>query len=288
MLASPLARHRFQGAILMSNSIEPGETRPLAESEAAGAGLATREGCAGTDAAQVACLRALSAEEILRIRLPTPPVRFVIDDGFFVDGDVALTLKKHGAGVPVIVGSTRAEESLAHDLTPITPDDFTAAVQAEFPALADQLLPLYPLADYPSPLAALIAVESDGFDVCLSRLLAEEFSLAHRAPPVFRYLFTHAVENDPDLAQYGAYHGEDIAFVFGDFDDEFAPGYAPTPGELALKEAMQAAFTRFIQTGDPGWPAYSVANDDFLQFDDAVSLGSGYHAAACNLFAPIY
>jgi hypothetical protein len=31
-----------------------------------------------------------------------------------------------------------------------------------------------------------------------------------------------------------------------------------------------------------------VASDDFLQFDDTVSPGSGYHAAACNLIAPIY
>ena len=288
MLASPLSRHRFQGAVLMSNSIEPGETRPLAESEAAGADLAARLGCDGTDAEQVACLRALPADVLLSARLPTPPVRFVIDDGFFVDGDVALTLKRHGAGVPVIIGGTRDEAATAHDLTPIGADDFTAAVEAEFPTVADQILPLYPLASYASPLSALIAVESDGFSICLFRLLAQELSLAHRARPVYRYLFTHSVEGDPSLAAFGAYHAEDIAFVFGDFEREFGDGYVPTAAELALSDSMQSAFARFVVTGDPGWPAYSLSNDNFLQFDDSVALGSGYHAAACNILAPRY
>src|SRR5262249_61249012 len=65
LLVSPLARGKFSRGVMQSNSIEPDETRPLAEAEAAGAILASRVPCAGADAEHVACLRAASGERLI-------------------------------------------------------------------------------------------------------------------------------------------------------------------------------------------------------------------------------
>jgi para-nitrobenzyl esterase len=278
LLVSPLARGTFSRALMQSNSIEPDETRPLAEAEAAGAIFASRVPCTGTDAEQVACLRSASVAALTTVPRAdlTPPFLYAIDDGHVITGNIALTIKKKGAGVPLIVGSTRDEESI--DFYGQVPDDvasFEAQARADFPTLADALLPLYPVADYDSPIWALIALESDGAYTCGVRRLADEAASAEDAQPVWRYLFTKSVD------ELGAYHGLDVDFVFGQLGDPLAT-------------AMQGYWARFAATGDPNgggavaWPQHTAANDNFLELGEPIQVGGAYHDAACNVFVPPY
>lgn len=287
LLASPLVRDRIQGAILMSNTVEPGDTHGLAESEATGTSLAPQLQCAGTDAQQVACLRSAKAASIVQAPFQSPPMLYAIDDGRLLHGDVALTLKKQGAGVPMMIGSTHDEISVFLDVTPpITEDQFVAVVRADFPTVADRILPLYPVAAYASPLMALYAVESDAGVTCHVRRLAQVLSQAPDAAPVYRYFFTHVLENDAAQAVLGAYHAEDLLFVFGDFN--LFGAYAPTAAELRLAGRMQKLWARFAAETNPGWLAFTVANDNYLQLDDEIALKSGYHTVACDIFTPPY
>jgi para-nitrobenzyl esterase len=278
LLVSPLARGTFTRAVMQSNSIEPDETRPLAEAEAAGATFASRVPCAGTDAEQVACLRATPAYGLVRTSHAglTPPFLLAIDDGHVITGNIAETIHKKGAGVPLIIGSTREEESI--DFLGQVPDDVDTLDQvaaADFPGLSDALLPLYPVASYDSPIWALIALESDGAYTCGVRRLADEAASAEEAQPVYRYLFTKSVD------EFRAYHGLDVGFVFGDVVDPLAT-------------AMQGYWARFAATGDPNgggapvWPAHTAAADNFLELGDTIQVGSAYHDAACDLLVPPY
>ncbi len=278
LLASPLARGTFSRAAIQSNSLELGETPPLADAEAAGAVFASRVPCTGGAAEQVACLRATSATDIIHVPRAglTPPLLLVIDDGQLETGDVALTIKKKGAGVPLIVGSNREEQSQSYlDQVPDDVDTFHQIVEADFPDLAGALLPLYPVDGYDSPIWALIAVESDAAYTCGVRRLADVAASAEGAQPVYRYLFTRG------LNEFRAYHGLDEAFLFGEVDD-------------APAAEMQGYWARFAATGDPNgdgavaWPPHTAANDDFLELGAVVQVGAGYHDAACDLLVPAY
>jgi para-nitrobenzyl esterase len=296
LLASPAARGLFASAAIHSNALPPGRTKSLAESETTGPDLAAQLGCTGTDEEQIACLRGRPAADILGAQLAVPPLLFVIDDGVLVEGDVALTIKEEGAGVPLIIGSTREEDSrFLYSLRHITADQYAARVQADFPALAGRILPLYPTSDYDSPFWALVAVESDSDVTCNVRQLAQAASSAEDAKPVYRYLFTHSFEAGTFFPQFRAFHSADLPFIFGDFGVA-SPlvDYTPTAAELTLADQMQGYLARFAASGDPNgvgavaWAPYTAQDDGFFQLDDTIAAGAGYHPAACDLFAPRY
>jgi carboxylesterase type B len=61
----------------------------------------------------------------------------------------------------------------------------------------------------------------------------------------------------------GAAHGVDVPFTFGNGEGRFAARLlgSPTPADFApLSEAIQAAWTSFATTGDPGWPRHDLAH----------------------------
>jgi len=297
LLVSPLARGLFQRAIAQSNFVGPGDTRSLADAERTGRTFAATFGCAGDDAAQLACLRALPAADVAAGPLfeLIPPLLDVVDDGRLVRGDVAATLRARGAGVPLLTGSTRDEAAAGFvDGDIDDAGDVVAQLESDFGELSERIAPLYPADDYPAPVWALIAAESDGQVTCGVQRLAAEAAAARNAPPVYLYLFSSTLEGRGEEARLHAWHGADVAFVFGDWEhpDVFPDGgYLATPADEALAEQIQGYWSRFVATGDPNgggavlWPRLD-ASGRFLELDDVIAVGSAYHAAACDLFAP--
>jgi para-nitrobenzyl esterase len=66
---------------------------------------------------------------------------------------------------------------------------------------------------------------------------------------------------------YGSVHCLDIPFAFDNLD---ASGVVEVTGEAPpqeLADAMHGAFVRFVQDGDPGWPAYDLERRPAMVFD---------------------
>jgi para-nitrobenzyl esterase len=57
-----------------------------------------------------------------------------------------------------------------------------------------------------------------------------------------------------------AKHADDIGLSFGTVPD-------PTPAQQAMSDRMMDAFVRFARTGNPGWPAYDLAQRQTMIFD---------------------
>jgi len=72
---------------------------------------------------------------------------------------------------------------------------------------------------------------------------------------IYSYSFNWANQPEPWKTIYGASHGGDLPFVFGDFDRKqlFSEFYstANQPGRLALSRAMQQSIAAFARTGNP-------------------------------------
>jgi len=266
LMAAPAARGLFDRAIIESGGCAAVSTLPQGFEN--GQRFAASVGCDQEDGtAQLDCLRALDAETIL--------ARATIDalaDGFqpHVDGevlpDVPQTMVAAGeaAQVPLIAGSNQDEVLPAVLANPQLAAwrtapwmDFSKRLESVFGASdGAQLAALYGPQQYANPMAAWSALQSDLMLTCPSH---ETARLQGRAgAPAYHYWF--GWDEGPIASRLGAFHGWELAFVFGAF--EAWPGFFGDEAAAArrLSGLMQRYWTRFARTGnpnggeDPHWP----------------------------------
>jgi para-nitrobenzyl esterase len=233
------------------------------------------------------------------------PIERVVEPRVLPEDPFAV-LQRDGSPVPLLTGSTREETTgLGDDPTqPLDAAQYAARIHAEFdsygPHVADHVLSHYPVSDYDAPIWALVAVDSDFGVTCEVRNAAraalgpprhrEAHNPVHEVP-VWRYLFTHRVENDPSLNVLRAFHVEETYFLFGHLEQLGSP-YTPSADEIQLSKLLIRYWTRFAATGDPNgpgdfrWPRYSD-RDDILQLDVTPTRFRGYHNPQCDFLTPI-
>lgn len=288
MLVSDLARGTFSRAGMESQAVDPRADLTLARSEALGVELAAQLGCTGTDAQQVACLRALPVDDLVGTELAGAVLGSTID-GVLLTGETAAIIRARGAGVPLLIGSTHDEVSIdVRDATSsMTAGEYVAAITATFPNLYPQILALYPPGD--DPLRTYIAVLSDRI-TCKVRRFATAATSAARARPVYRYFLTHGLAGN----LYGAYHGIDLDLTFAHWGEASYQGaydasFVPATVDLALAAQFRRDLAHFAAAGDPGgasavpWPPFTPASDNFLEYGDPIAMGAGYQDAFCDL-----
>ena len=289
LVASPLAKGLFSSAIIQSGGCGA-NTRVMAEDY--GAQVFTAAKC-DTASDPAACMRALSADVVL-LALPATsniagalsPYQPVIDTHLLTDAPI----KMIGAGahnhVPIMIGNNSDETSRSVPPGITTVANYQAAVKALFPTVAAAVLAQYPVASYPSPRAAFVAVTTDSKFVCSGRK-ALKAVLKGQSEPAFRYMLTHALDNgSATIKAFGAWHGIDVAYLF---DGLAIGGYTPSAAEKALSAAMQDYWTRFTATHDPSgagaptWPKYD-SSDSYLELDSTIAAKSGYRTAQCDFW----
>ena len=312
LAASPLVkgRHLFSAALAQSGA-GVGWMPTLAQVQRGGQMLAQRLGCAS----DWDCLLAQSAPKLVEAAtglLETENALRVNIDGAVFTEDIRASFA-HNLEVPIVVGDNRDEVSTSFDVDgPFPEDKYTTSVNDIFAAgesynptkpfdamVASRLLALYPSAS-PSSVGPMIAVITDGAAVCPGREAAR--IAAGTGQPVYRYLFTHALEdpnhfsNQPVPSHLGAFHGAELAFVFGSLGFTFRGPYRPTLAEQGLSDTMIGYWTRFAATGDPNgggapvWPRYatwSATSDPIFLIDDTVQVSSGEHIRADSMVSHI-
>jgi para-nitrobenzyl esterase len=77
-----------------------------------------------------------------------------------------------------------------------------------------------------------------------------------------------------------AKHTDDIGLSFGTPPDM-------TPERRAMSDRMMAAFVRFARTGNPGWPAYSLAARETMVFDTVSRVERNPRGRERELFAVV-
>jgi para-nitrobenzyl esterase len=152
---------------------------------------------------------------------------------------------------------------------------------------ADLILRLYPASAYPTPWDALVSATNDRAMICPTRRVLRALSQAQELP-VWQYQFSY-VYDDPPIAEFGAGHGFEIDFVFGNFVAvrKFL-GREPTEEESELSAAMMGAWAAFAANGDPNtatlsadWPAFTVQKERYIQFDSDIAIKSGLRSDIC-------
>ena len=253
LVASPLAKGLFRGAISESGGVGSGFARTampsLEDSEKAGVKFAESVG-----AHSLAELRAIPAEKLLQPNGFSQPN---VDGWFFPQSLAALFEEGKENQVPMIVGSN-SDEAQHFLRSALTSEEFVKHAQEIYGTQAKEFLKLYP-GDSDET-----AKESQ------QRQFADRAALNERALAgyvdrggarsylySFSYVDTGGYNSPPPTLglKLGADHGAELPYVFGLLNH----WKTAVPGnDLKLQKIVMAYWTNFVKTLDPNGPGLPV------------------------------
>jgi para-nitrobenzyl esterase len=152
-------------------------------------------------------------------------------------------------------------------MNPLKPtvDTFAAQATKDFGANAQQFLSVYPATTDAEVLQSAGDFVSDRF-IAYSTWAWLEAQVKTGHAPVYRYRFDLAAPGDKfHPAGTGAFHSDDIEYVFGTLDSRQQATIRPE--DRALSAQIQQYWTNFARNGDPNapslptWPTYGPKND---------------------------
>jgi para-nitrobenzyl esterase len=282
LLTIPLGKGLFQKAICESGGGRDGVLtgRPMSRdnsnpyypvsAETIGVNFARNHGIEGTDQAALAKLRALSVAEIVDGGQESDgPGGAPTYSGPILDGKLVVETAQSAyeaakqARVPLIIGSNSAE----------VPGGFVNATSKEelwslFGRLRAQAIAAYDPHGTNEFAEVLTMVNTDKVWAEPARFTARAF--AAKSQPVYLYRFSYVPAALQQMMRYGAAHGSEIPYVFGNPMRRNGATAAPRDQEVA--RMMNTYWANFAKTGDPNgkglpkWPRYNSNSDEILDF----------------------
>jgi para-nitrobenzyl esterase len=280
-MASPLSKKLIAKAIGESGGAfranNPGYPT-LAKAEQDDAAFAL----AAFNTSSLAALRKLSADDLVKAataKTTPPPPRFGPDiDGYFLPQSVAdIYAAGNQAHIPLLAGWNADEARALVLLNPVQPTvaSFTAQATKDFGARAQDFLAVYPAATDAKAVQSAGDFASDRF-IIFSTWAWLEAQVKTGQAPVYRYRLDLGSPGDKfHPASIGAFHSDDIEYVFGTLDSR--QGATWRPEDRALSSQIQQYWTNFARTGDPNapnlptWPTYGPKDDWQVMHLDATS-----------------
>ncbi len=270
LITSPLTQGLFHKAIGQSGGLfEPIELDKgfsLATLEQAGEKFATRAGVTSLKE-----LRNIPAEDLIKI-----PVHTSINiDGYVLKQPPFDAYKKGEYNkVSVLLGNTADEgQEFVSDLS-ITKENYQEELKKHFPGWLVWLAAPDPGKTDDDALKAAISFEGD------LRFKWNMWSWAKLASKekenkVYVYEFSKSppFPKNSDQAGWGATHGSDLAYVFGNLDQN---NWNWAEDDYRLSNAMVNYWTNFAKYGNPNsaglpqWPEFSVENPQKLHLDSEI------------------
>jgi para-nitrobenzyl esterase len=267
-MASPLSEGRFQKAIGESGSAffsEDGtefKSRDVREQEDVKFSQAVFR------TSNLSDLRKLPAADLLKAATSNPISEFKPDiDGWFMPDSIEdIYAAGKQAHIPLLAGwnadETRSQVIFAHPRP--TAESFRRKAVAEFEPDAQEFLKLYPANTDAEALRSAGDLASDRF-IIYSTWRWLEAQVKTGESPVYRYRFDLGSPGDKfHPAIMGAFHSDDIEYVFGTLDSR--QGAKWRPEDRTLSDEIGQYWTNFARTGDPNgddlpkWPTYNAAD----------------------------
>jgi len=279
-MASPLSRdipaHAIgeSGAAFGKGSIVDHD---LAATEADGEKFAKEE----LHADSLKALRAISADELIQKTSPRPnfnAFRFMPTvDGYFIPEKAeAIFDAGKQAQIPLLAGWNKNELSFARVNAPkVDRKALDELATKKFGPDAGEFLQVYhATTDDEAAVVAGNYADDEFLGYCTWAWLEAQVATGHA--PVYRFRFDLGIPGSPEHpAALGAYHSDEIEYVFGTLDSR--KGFAWRPEDYQLSKLMQTYWTNFAKIGNPNsdgnpdWPMYNAAGGWQVMHLDATS-----------------
>jgi para-nitrobenzyl esterase len=261
--------------VLTGRPINKENADPLyrVSAETIGINFARKKGIEGTDAAALVRLRALSVEEIVDGGQETDgqggPRTY---SGPILDGKLVVETAENAykagrqADVPLMIGNCSAEIGGSFVNNSSSKEELFSL----FGELEDEAEAAYD-PDGNKELAEVITkFNTDWAWGEPARMTARTFIASGEPAYVFHFGYVPAAMRE--RARFGAGHGSDVPYVFGNLNARWGAIEA-TPEEEKLAKIMNSYWANFAKTGDPNgedlpdWPLYNTQNDEILDIE---------------------
>jgi para-nitrobenzyl esterase len=286
LLTIPAAKGLFHKLISESGGGRDGVLtgRPISKENAAifytisaetiGLNFAKTKGIEGTDAAALAKLRALSAEEIVdggqETDGPNGPRTYsgpILDGKLVVETAETAYMAGRQPKMPIMIGNCSAEIGGAFVSNSKTKEELFAS----FGALEAEAKAAYDPDGSKTFNEIIVKFNTDWVWGEPARMTARTF-LA-KAAPTYMYQFGYVPTAAQQRSPFGASHGSEVSFVFNTLNARWGPPAEPTATEKELARVMNAYWANFAKTGNPNgaglptWQMYNNQNQDMLDVE---------------------
>jgi para-nitrobenzyl esterase len=248
--------------------------------ETIGINFARKHGIEGTDAEALSKLRALTVEQIVddgqendgqggpRI-YPGP----ILDGNFVVETAESAYKNGRQERVPLMIGNCSAEIGGAFVSTSTTKEELFS----QFGELEKEAKTAYDPEGSREFTEVITLLNTDWVWGEPARMTARAY--IGIGVPAYIYHFGYVPPAFRERARYGAGHGSEVSYVFGNLNNRRG-GAEPTPEEENLAQIMNTYWTNFAKTGDPNgeglpvWPLYSEQEEEILDIGpDGIPVG---------------
>jgi para-nitrobenzyl esterase len=291
LMVSPLAEGLFQRAISESGTF--GDAYPVnredtvTKAETTGREIEAKLGCS-TAPDVLAAMREKTADEVVKVAFTGydpnggTKMRPVIDGWVIPENPWAMFSAGKQQKVPLLIGTNANEGTIFVYPDPkvllMSDQDYREAIKTQYQDHAAEALALFPAAgrwDVPATVSKLRTVMSFS-----AGALHAADTASVNTPQVYMYQFTRVP--DTALKIFGAFHGLEIFYVFGNL----RAGHVSIPDsktDISLSQDMMKYWTNFAMSGDPNgpglpkWPAYSSGTGQYLELGDQITTKTGLY-----------
>jgi para-nitrobenzyl esterase len=264
LLASPLARGLFQGAIGESGSLVLENPflhmRSMHEAEKEGIRMATK-----LNVTSIQELRAMSTEEIQQ---KASGFYAPIIDGWVMPVSVADVYKtEKQIHVPLLTGWNSDEGFIFG----ISPKEIFAKQAAQFGADSNLFKKYFPATTDSESVASQTELSVDK-TIAVSQYAWAMKQNENKTEKTFLYQFKRKPPAAGDMKRFGAYHTAEIGYALHNLDSIQRNWQAV---DRSLEKQMSAYWVQFVKTGDPNgpglppWGSFSGDHPVTLLFDDS-------------------
>ncbi len=293
LIASPLAKGLFHGAIAQSGSSIGNMLRPLADAEKDGVKFQAAKG-AGS-------LKHLRAMPVYLLMTQSDGAAFrwnpVADGWLLPDTASAISAQGKQNDVATLTGWCADEGSVDPKYGKRTPEEFEREVRRPSvggPASFFGLTPAGDLADeflklYPASTPGKSQIESARAQNMVSTFLWAKQRAAHSRTAVYTYLWDHPLPG-PKRDLYGAFHSAELPYMFNSLA---GVKRAWEPADYAIAEKTTSYWANFVKTGNPNggglpkWPAWDVNTPVTMELGDRFEVRPIADAAQVKLLEAI-
>jgi para-nitrobenzyl esterase len=273
LVASPLAKGLFRGAIAESGAMTGRPSTPLSEAEKTGTALSKK-----INSESIEALRQLPADSLLSLANTLPFGSFFpVVDGYVLTGDVRSTFQnKQHNDVAVVAGWVSGDAELVLGNIQ-SPAQFKASAQTRYGDRAGEFLKLFPADDDTGSKAAqrkLALLQFAGYP-------DREWAL-YKQHNTYLYEFTYVPTDKPGFPNYGAFHTSEVPFALHTLKHWDRPW---VEADRQVEAYMSSYWINFVKTGDPNgkglpeWKKYEAAGGNIQELGAVSVAQPGKYAA---------